>query len=162
MDKLVAWVLAGLLAYVCLVLTSINGNLEALNASGTQVSVLSEVKQDSYRGEEPEQIAYQRSEAVRASPVQAGFIIATFIAIFLSWHFSRLYHTHQWTKKILRKSFAPYREPYITAVPREPVHLDQDCVSDAPLPDGRVKESWLPGHAKALYATWGGRNNVLG
>jgi hypothetical protein len=160
-EKLTIIVFAGLLAYICFVLTSINAKLDELNASGAQVAVLNEVKPQSYSADEPRDVGYQYSAPAGAEQMNAGYVIAAFIAIFVSWHVSRLYHTHQWTKRILRKTFASYSEPHVMPARREPLHLDQDCVGDPPLPDGRLKESWLPGNARALYAGWGGRTGFV-
>lgn len=155
MDKLIILVFAGLLGYICLVLTSINDKLELMNVSNAQVAVLNEVKSSSYPQDEIQQIAFHQSMSQPINPVQVGLIIAALISIFVSWHLSRIYHSHEWTKKILSKTFSPLNEPYIAPAKREFIHLDQDCVGDGPLPDGRIKDSWLPPHAKQLYAAWG-------
>lgn len=157
MERLATWVLAGLLAYICMVLTSIDNKIDALNMQNTQYTMLNEVKPQSYSAEEVQQVVYQEAIPSHATPMQAGFLIAAILSIFVSWHVSRIYHTHQWTKRILQKSFAHFREPHFIPEPGEPLHVDQDCVVDAPRPDGRIKDSWLPPHARKLYAAWGGR-----
>lgn len=77
---------------------------------------------------------------------QAAFVIVSLIALFISWHLSRIYHTHQWTKRLLRKTYSQYNRAYPVAKAAEPLHPDQDCVGDPPPPDGRIKDSWLPAH----------------
>ncbi len=155
MDKLAVWVFAALLGYICFVLTSINGKLDDLNASGAQVAVLNEVKPQSFTGNDVQQIVYREAAPSVGTSMQAGFLLAAMISIFVSWHTSRIYHTHQWTKRMLKKTFTTYSEPHIVPARRDPVHVDQDCVGDPPRPDGRIKQSWLPAHAKELYVSWG-------
>jgi hypothetical protein len=157
-QKLAIGVFLSLLGYICVVLTSINNKIDAIYTSGTQLAVLNEVKPQAYTANKIQDIAFKNHDPVQLAPqlvpLNAGLMIAAAIAIFISWHLSRIYHSHQWTKRILKKTFNHYSEPYLKPVPAEPLHTDQDCVSDAPLDDGAIKESWLPPHAKALYAVW--------
>ncbi len=154
MEKLAAVVFAGMLGYICLMLTSINNKIDAMYGSGTQYAVLNEVKPQSFSGNEIQDIALKNDMALPLSASDAGYLLAAAISIFIAWHVSRLYHSHQWTKTILRKSYVHYTQPYRTPAMPEAIHLDQDCVTDEPLPDGRIKRSWLPPHAVALYSGW--------
>ncbi len=153
-EKLAIWALTGLLAYICVILTSIDNKIDTLNMHNAQYATLNEVKPQSYTGDDVHQILYNEAMPYYASPAQAGLLIAGILSIFISWHISRIYYTHQWTKRILRKSFAHFSEPHVMMQPREALHKDQDCVGDAPLPDGRIKASWLPPHARQLYSDW--------
>jgi hypothetical protein len=155
-DKLAVWILAGLLGYICLMLTSINSKIDAISDSGTQYAVLNEVKPQSFNGEEVQQVASRDQILPQASSVNTAFMLAGVIAIFISWHLSRIYHNHQWSKRILRKSFAHYDGPYILPAKREAIHPDQDCAGDPPAEDGRIKVSWLPMHVRGFYAGRGG------
>ena len=154
MEKLATWALAGLLAYICVILTSIDSKIDALNMQNTQVAMLNEVRPQSFTGDQVQQIVYEEAVPFQASSMQTGFLIAAILSIFISWHASRLYHSNRWTKQILQKSFAHFREPQIAPQPNEPLHPDQECIDDAPLSDGRIKNSWLPPHAQELYAAW--------
>ena len=154
MQKLAAVVFAGLLGYICLMLTSINNKIDAIYASGTQYAVLNEVKNQSFTSGEIQEVAVKNQAVPQVTTADAGFLLAAMISIFIAWHLSRIYHSHQWTKTILRKSFAVYKEPYQVPAAPNAIHLDQDCVADLPLPDGRIKESWLPPYARASYMGW--------
>ena len=158
MQKFVVAVLIGLLGYICLMLTSINNKIDAIYASGTQYAVLNEVKPQSFTGDAVQNVAFKDQSPVQLAPqtlpVNAGLMVVAMIAIFVSWHVSRAYHAHQWTKTILKKTYTHYRQPYQPPEPAAALHLDQDCVGDAPQPDGRIKESWLPAHAKEVYSAW--------
>jgi hypothetical protein len=139
-------------------LTSINSKIDAIYTAGVQFTVLNEVKPQSYTGERIQDVAFKSQGPVQLAPQfapsNAGLMIAGLIAVFLSWHLSRIYHSHQWTKTILKKSFTHYREPYVRPAEPGEIHCDQDCVGDAPSDDGAIRDSWLPPHAKRLYATW--------
>lgn len=154
MDRLVTWALAGLLAYICVVLTSIDKKIDTVNMQNSQFAMLNEVGHQNYSSSEPQQIAYQEAIQLPASPAEAGFLVAVVLSIFVSWHLSRVYHANQWTKKVLRKSFAYFNEPRVIPKPGAELHPDQDCVGDSPSPDGRIKSSWLPPHAQKMYAGW--------
>jgi hypothetical protein len=151
-DKLAVWVLISLLAYICFVLTSINSKLVTSELSGAQYAVLNEVKPNSLSDVEAREVvmAVQPQSAVTSS--NAAIALIAVVSIFVSWHFSRLYHNHEWTKSVLRKRYAAFTEPYTVPVPHEPLHLDQDCVGDPPPPDGGIKNSWLPTHLRRLDA----------
>lgn len=144
MEKLAIWAFAGLLAYICVMLTSINGKIDAIYASGMQVAVLNEVNTQSYSSGDIQPAVFRESAASGLSPVNAALILMAMISMVVSWHISRIYHTHQWTKIILKKTFAQYRPAHPVPVKYEPIHPDQDCVGQAAVPDGRIKDAWLP------------------
>ena len=154
MEKLATWALAGLLAYICVVLTSIDNKIDDLGARNTQYSVLSNIKPQSFSDEDVQQIVYHEALPLRGISLQTGFMIAAILSIFVSWHVSRIYHSHQWTKRILRKSFNGFSEPYVAGKSREALHVDQDCIVDPPRPDGRIKDSWLPPRVRQIHAQW--------
>lgn len=154
MDKLATWALTGLLAYICVILTSIDQKIDAINMQNSQFAMLNEVKHQNYSSTDVQQIAYHEAIPLPATPAQAGFLVAAILCAFVSWHLSKLYHNNQWTNRILRKSFAHFNEPHVVPKSRVELHLDQDCVGDSPSPDGRIKSSWLPPHAQKLYAGW--------
>jgi hypothetical protein len=143
-DKLAIWVFAGLLAYICVMLTSINGKIDGIYASGTQVAVLSEVNNNGFSVTDVQRPVYRERTASTLSPVNAALFLAAVASMVVSWHMSRIYHTHLWTKTILKKTFAQYRPPYQPPVPSEPLHPDQDCTGQPAIPDGRIKDAWLP------------------
>jgi hypothetical protein len=157
-QKVLIGVFLSLLGYICVMLTSINSKIDAIYTTGVQYAVLNEVKPQSYAGERVQDVTFKSPGPAQIAPqlvpANAGLMIAAMISIFISWHISRLYHSHQWTKTILRKTFTQYCEPYLIPTPPEPLHADQDCVGDPPREDGSIKESWLPPHAKELYAVW--------
>ncbi|NJM35245.1 MAG: hypothetical protein HC850_11630 [Rhodomicrobium sp.] len=156
MEKLAVWVFAGLLGYICLMLTSINSKIDAIYDSGTQYAVLNEVKQQSFNGGEVQQVAFRDQVFPQASSINTAFMLVGVISIFVSWHLSRLYYNHQWSRRILKKNFAQYDSPYIMPSKRETIHIDQDCAGDPPPEDGRIKVSWLPMHVRGFYAGRGG------
>jgi hypothetical protein len=145
-DKVAVWVVAGLLAYICFVLTSISGKLDGLGMSGVEVATLNEVKPHSADAKEPHISFYREAESSLSNPAQGVLFVASVIAIFVSWHISRIYHNHQWTKRLLRKTYAQYNRPYPLRQDADLLHPDQDCVGDPPPPDGSIKDSWLPAH----------------
>lgn len=154
MERLATWVLAGLLAYICLVLTSINNKIDVFNATTTEVAVLNEVKNQSYRSTGESEIVPRQSSFKSFDVMDAGYALMVLMAVFASWHFSRIYHTHLWTKKILRKNYAQNSGPAVDPAPRELIHMDQDCIAEPPSIDGRIKDSWLPPHARSMRAGW--------
>jgi hypothetical protein len=156
-DKLATWALVGLLGYICLLLTSISQKLDAFNLPDTEVAILNEVKPQSFRLDEIHSGEFQKSASAATTPVSAFFLLSVTIFAFVSWHMSRIFHTRQWTNKALRTNIAPYHHPHVAARPREPIHPDQDCVSDPPMQDGGIKPSWLPDHARQNYVDWRGR-----
>ena len=152
MERAAIWVFAGLLAYICLVITSINGKLDEFNASNLQYASLSDVKRETRPSGEAEQIVMSHQAAPFVTPTHVGLVLIAMVSVFVSWHLSRIYHTHEWTKTVLRKNYAYYTEPYRAPETREALHTDQDCVGDPPSPDGRIKDSWLPCHVTRLDA----------
>ncbi len=154
MEKLATWAFAGLLAYICVILTSIDSKIDALNMQNTQVAMLNEVKPQSFTGDQLQQVIYEDAVPFHASSIQTGFVIAAILSVFISWHLSRIYHFNQWTKRVLQKSFAHFHQPQVKPKPSQALHPDQECIDDAPLSDGRIKSSWLPPHAQELYAAW--------
>lgn len=145
MEKFAVWVVAGLLAYICLVLTSISGKLDEIGVSNGDVTAVNEVKSQNSDLKEPRISLYREAQASGGIPTQTIIIVASLIGVFISWHLSRIYHNHQWTKRLLRKTYAHYDRSYPIPEPAE-LHPDQDCVGDPPPPDGRIKDSWLPAH----------------
>ncbi|WP_125461592.1 MULTISPECIES: hypothetical protein [Rhodomicrobium] len=150
MDKLAIWVFAGLLAYICVMLTSINGKIDIIHASGTQIAVLSDVKNQTYTVNDGRMPVYRERANSSLSPLNAGLFLAGVIAMLVSWHMSRIYHTHIWTKTILKKTFGQYRPAYQVPARAEPLHPDQDCVGEPATPDGRIKDAWLPPSVRRL------------
>lgn len=150
MEKLATWALIGLLAYISAMVTSINSKLEVLNSPGTQYAVLNETKTQSYSGGELQQVVLKDNTQSSMTPLNAALMLTAMISLFASWHFSRIYHKHQWTKSILRKTFSQYGAAYRQTATYEPIHMDQDCIGDPALPDGRIKDSWLPPSLKRL------------
>lgn len=157
MDKLATWALVGLLGYACLLLTSISQKLDAFNLPDTEVAVLNEVKPQSFRIGEIQAGDFQKSASAATAPVSAFFFISVTIFAFVSWHMSRIFHMRQWTNRALRTRIAPYHHPHVATRRPEQIHPDQDCVSDPPAPDGGIKPSWLPDHARQNYVDWRGR-----
>ena len=155
MERVAIWIFAGLLAYICLVLASINGKLNELSASNLQYAALSDISRESPPSGEAQQIVMSHQAQPFVTPMHAAIVLIAMVSIFVSWHLSRIYHTHEWTKTVLRKNFANYTEPYRTPGPQEALHTDQDCVGDPPSPDGRIKDSWLPYYVTRLDAGWG-------
>ena len=145
MQKFAVFVIAGLLTYICFMLHSISGKLDELGISGVEVASISEVKQLSADTKEPRISFYKESDS-SGRPGNGFVVIASIIAVFVSWHFSRIYHNHQWTKRLLRKTYAQYNRAYPTEPRAGPLHPDQDCVGDPPPSDGAIKDSWLPAH----------------
>jgi hypothetical protein len=135
-------------------LTSINHKLDAIYGSGTQYAVLNEVTPQSFTQGEIIPSAASKQLASRVTLADAGIFLALAIGMFIAWHLSRIYHSHQWTKTILKKSFVHYQQPLEEPAESETLHPDQDCVGDPPPADGRIKESWLPPYARAFYAGW--------
>jgi hypothetical protein len=156
MDRLAVWVLVGLLAYICFILTSIDSKLEADNQIGVRYAVLNSSQSQGLGGEAVQQISMAEEAKPLITHSSAGFTLIAMISVFLSWHFSRIYHSHEWTKAILKKRYAYYTEPYRPAQPAQPLHPDQDCVSDPVPADGRIRKSWLPANLQRLDAEWQG------
>jgi hypothetical protein len=150
MERTAIWVFAGLLAYVCFVLTSINGKMDEFNASNLQYAALSDYGRERPAVRRGEQIVMSHQTQSSLTPTHVGLALIAMISVFVSWHLSRIYHAHEWTKTVLRKNYAPYAEPYHMTEPREALHGDQDCVGDPPRPDGRIKDSWLPHYVTRL------------
>lgn len=145
MEKFAVWVVAGLLAYICLILTSISGKLDDLGVAGVEIGAANEVKPRSLDLKEPRISLYREAQASAGTPTQTIIIVMSLIGVFVSWHISRIYHTHQWTKRLLRKTYAHYDRIHPVQEPAE-LHPDQECVGDPPPADGRIKDSWLPAH----------------
>ncbi len=153
-------VIVGILGYIGVVLTSINDKMGQLDLQNTEVAVLNEVKTQSYTGAELTDTSLAFSPAKLDFPYTlAALTIAALTSVFVTWHLSRLYHNQQWSRKILRKSYAYRREPIVEFRPREILHDDQDAVFEKPLPDGRITDSWLPPRAQRLYESWGRGNS---
>jgi len=153
MEKISTWAFVGLLTYMCVILTSINENLEALNASGVDVAVLNEVHNQAFNAGDAPAPLLQPAESGVASSLQPAIIVAAAIFVFVSWNISRIYHNHQWMKRSLRRRYASFNEPAILGKDRRTaIHLDQDCVRDKPLPDGRIKTSWLPERIREMHS----------
>ena len=146
MERATILVFAGFLAYICFVLTTINTKLDEFNASNIQYAALTDVGPVKSSGRQVGQMAMRHQPQPFATPMHVGLVLIAGISVFVSWHLSRIYHTHEWTKTVLRKNFAPYTEPYRASETCEALHMDQDCVGDPPSPDGRIKDSWLPVH----------------
>ena len=146
MEKFAVWVVACLLTYICLILTSISGKLDELSTGSVEFGALNEVKPQSSDLKEHRISLYQQTETSGNGLVQAVMIIAAVIAVVVSWHLSRIYYCHQWTKRLLRKTHAYDDRIYAMADSANAIHPDQDCVGDPPRPDGRIKDSWLPAH----------------
>ena len=154
MERVAIWIFAGLLAYVCLVIASINWKLNELNASNLQYVAFGDVSRESRPAGEAQQLVMSHQTQPFVTPTLAGIVLIAMISVFVSWHLSRIYHTHEWTKTVLRKNYANYTEPYRTPEPQEALHTDQDCVGDPPSPDGRIKDSWLPYYVTRLDTGW--------
>ena len=154
MERAAIWIFAGLLAYICFVLTSISGKLDEFGASNLQYAALSDVTRERSPVGEAQQIVMSHQTAPSVTPMHIGLLLVAMISVFVSWHLSRIYHTHEWTKTVLRKNYAYYTEPYRAPDAREALHTDQDCVGDPPRPDGRIKDSWLPCHVTRLDTGW--------
>lgn len=154
MDRVATWVLVGLLAYVSLILTSINEKLDGYAISGAEVAVLNEVKPQSYSAGDIEPASFGAAPRPEDPFLSAGFVVVAAIFIFITWHIARLYYNHQWTRRVMRGSFATCNEPHVRSAPREPIHQDQDCIADPPSSEGHIKLSWLPAHAQRGYRHW--------
>lgn len=144
MERAAIWIFAGLLAYMCFVLTLINYKIDRNNPTNIQVAALSDVIRTGSAGGNTERALLIHQPQTTVSPVHAGLGLIALASIFASWHLSRIYYTHEWTKMVLRKNFAPYAEPYVKPFTPDALHADQDCIGDPPAPDGRIKDSWLP------------------
>jgi hypothetical protein len=144
MERAAIWIFAGLLTYMCFVLTLINYKIDRNNPTNIQVAALSDVVRTGSTSSNIGHAVMLHQSQPTLSPVHAGLGLLALASLFASWHLSRIYYTHEWTKMVLRKNFAPYAEPYVKAVTPDPLHADQDCVGDPPVPDGRIKDSWLP------------------
>lgn len=156
MDRLAVWLLVGLLAYICFVLTSIDAKLEADNQTGLRYAALNSAQSKAIGDGAVQQISMAEDAKPLVTHSSAGFALIAMMGVFLSWHFSRIYHTHEWTKAILKKRYAYYTEPYRPAQPSEPLHPDQDCVSELAPADGRIRKRWLPSNLRRLDAEWQG------
>jgi hypothetical protein len=154
MERAAIWIFAGLLTYMCFVLTLINYKIDRNNPDNIQVAALSDVTRTSAAGGSMEHAVMLRQSQPTLSPVHAGLGLLALASIFASWHLSRIYHTHEWTKMVMRKNFAPYAEPYVKPHAPEALHADQDCIGDPPAPDGRIKDSWLPRDLTRLDLTF--------
>ncbi len=152
MERAAIWIFAGLLAYICFVLTSISGKLDEFNVTNLQYAALGDVGRERPQLGEVAQIAMSHQTQPFVTPLHFGLVLFAMISVFVSWHLSRIYHTHEWTKTVLRKNYAYYTEPYGVPETRDALHTDQDCVGDPPLPDGRIKNSWLPYYVNRLDA----------
>jgi hypothetical protein len=147
------WVVAGLLAYICLVLTSISGKLDDINSSGMQIAIADEVKAENFPQTAIKTSLYQEATTSSSESIPTWMIIPAVLSIFISWHMARVYYTHQWTHRLLRKTYAHYNHPLVTPKSRDLIHPDQDCVGDPPRADGRIKNSWLPLHAQPFRSS---------
>ena len=154
MERAAIWIFAGLLAYICLVLTSISGKLDGINASNIQYAYLVDTMRQKSAADDIQEMAMTHETQPFVTSTQAGLALIAMISVFASWHLSRLYHTHEWTKAVLRKNFTLYTDQYRVAETRDVLHADQDCVGDPPSPDGRIKNSWLPCHLTRLDAAY--------
>ena len=152
MEKAVIWSFVGLLAYICFILTTISGKLDQISLSNLQYASIADVGPDRAPVGEVAQIAMSHQTQPVATPHHFGLVLFAMISVFVSWHLSRIYHTHEWTKTVLRKNYAYYTEPCRAPETREALHTDQDCVGDPPSPDGRIKNSWLPYYVTRLDA----------
>jgi hypothetical protein len=153
-EKAAIWIFAGFLAYICFVLTSISGKLDELSTSNLQYAVLSDTGREKPSVAMAEQIVMSHEARSFVTPSNVGLALLSMVSIFVSWHLSRLYHTHEWTKAVLRKNFTLYAEPYRIPAPPETLHADQDCVGEPAVPDGRIKDSWLPLYITRLDTGW--------
>ena len=154
MERVAIWIFAGVLAYICLILAVISGKLDELTPPNLQYTALNDIGRERLPAGEVKQIVMSHQVQPFVTPMHVGLALIAMISIFVSWHLSRIYHTHEWTKMVLRKNFAPYAEPYRTPEAQEVLHADQDCVGDPPSPDGRIKNSWLPQHFTRLDTGW--------
>lgn len=154
MERAIIWIFAGVLVYICFVLASISGKLDEFIQPNLQYAALNDIDREKQPAGEVKQIVMSHQAQPFVTPMHAGLVLIAMISVFVSWHLSRIYHTHEWTKMVLRKNFALYAQPYRTPEPQEALHTDQDCVGDPPSPDGRIKDSWLPCHFTRLDAGW--------
>jgi hypothetical protein len=152
MGRAKIWVFAGLLAYICFTLTFISVKLDEFNVNNLQYAAIGDLDRERPPVGDVAQIAMSHRAQPPVTPLHFGLVLFAMISVFVSWHLSRIYHTHEWTKTVLRKNYAYYTEPYRESETRETLHADQDCVGDPPLPDGRIKDSWLPWHITRLDA----------
>lgn len=160
MEHASRWVIVGVLSYIGVVLTSINDKVGRLDLQNTEFAVLDEVKTQSFTGAELADTSQAFTPASMNFPYTlVALCFAALTIIFATWHLSRLYHNQQWTKKILRKSYAYRREPIVDLHAREILHEDQDAIFEKPLPDGRITDGWLPPRAQKLYESWGRGNS---
>jgi hypothetical protein len=144
MERAALWIFAGLLAYMCFVLTLVNYKIDRSNTTNIQYAALSDGARAGAPGGNMEHVVMLHQAQPTLSPVHAGLGLIALASVFASWHLSRIYYTHEWTKMVMRKNFAPYTEPYLKPHTPEALHTDQDCIEDPPAPDGRIKDSWLP------------------
>lgn len=149
MEKFTSWLLIGLLAYISFTLTAIDRKIDTLNLAETQYTVMDEVKTSFSTAALPDE-RQSIQPPVQFTPGSIGVYIAFSIGFFVIWHISKLYHLHQWTKATLSKKLSLYKQTYAAPAPREALHPDQECSSDAPSMNGRIKDSWLPQNFKRL------------
>lgn len=160
MEHASRWLIIGILGYIGVVLTSIDGKMSQLDLQNTEVAVLNEVNTQSFTGAEITDASLALTPAKLDFPYAlAALAIAALTSIFVTWHVSRLYHNQQWSKKILSRSYDFRREPIVDFRPREILHTDQEAIYEKPLPDGRISDSWLPPKAQKLYDSWGRGNS---
>lgn len=162
MEKVTAWLLIGLLAYISFTLTAIDRKIDTLNLAETQYTVMEEVKNTSFTTAALPDVRQSVQPPAQLTPASAGLYLGMFIGFFVIWHISKIYHLHQWTNSTLSKKLSHYKPSYFVPAPREVLHPDQDCAGDPPSPDGRIKGSWLPHNLKRLDEQRDGRRDSSG